>query len=184
MANAARVPLISPGSSHPHTTAGKPYAFRITFLDAFQGEVMARVARDDVGAQTAAVLYDVADAYSRSIAEVFRDVFAASGGEVSAFEAYTTGTADFRAELGRIRERQPDVLFLPCYTDTALAQGAQARELGIGATLLGVDGWTPPRIAAHPAFDGAFMAGAWGRRLRRGPRGRRGLCRGVSPGLR
>ncbi len=161
VADAAHVPVVSPGSSHPATTADKPYAFRVTVLDSFQGEVMARLAREDLEAETAAVLYDVANAYSRDMAEVFRQVFEASGGEVTAFETYTTGALDFRDGLGRIRERQPEVLFLPCYTDEALVQGAQARELGVTATFLGVDGWTPARIAEHPGFDGSYMAATW-----------------------
>lgn len=161
VANAAHVPMVSPGSSHPETTAGKPYAFRVSFLDAFQGEVMARFARDDLRARTGAVLYDVAEAYSRYMAEVFRDVFTASGGEVTAFEPYMTGDVDFRESLARIRERQPEVLFLPGYTEAALLQGAQARQLGLTSTLLGVDGWTPARVAEQPDLEGSFMSASW-----------------------
>ena len=46
-------------------------------------------------AESAAVLYDVANDYSRDIATVFRQVFEASGGQVHAFETFVTGETAF-----------------------------------------------------------------------------------------
>src|SRR4029077_7162607 len=42
LADDARIPMISPMSSNPSTTAGHRYVFRLAFLDDVQGTVLAR----------------------------------------------------------------------------------------------------------------------------------------------
>lgn len=113
VAEQARIPLISPVSTNPETTANKRYVFRTTFVDPFQGQVMARFAFRNLGAQKAAVLYDVASAYNRGIAEVFKQAFEENGGQVVAFESYTTGQQQLSAQFDRIRASRSDVLFCP-----------------------------------------------------------------------
>lgn len=161
VANHARIPMISSGSTHPRTTAGKDCVFRVAFLDSFQGRVMARFAIDDLGATSASVLYDVASAYSRNVAAVFQRVFAAAGGRVVASESYTTGDQDFRDQLLRIRDGKPQVLFLPNFRDDVVAQTSQARRLGIDAAFLGSDSWTPPALTWQPELEGAFLSLHW-----------------------
>ncbi len=149
--------MIAPMSTNPETTAGKKWVFRIPYLDTVQGAVLARFAAQVRGAREAAVLYDAADSYSRTLAEVFRDTFTDLGGAVSEFASYTTDQArDFRAPLGRIARAEPEVLLLPNYAADARAQARQARAMGIRATLLGGDGWDTDSFAADPAFDGSF----------------------------
>lgn len=160
-ANAARIPFISPASTHPQTTAHKPYVFRATFTDDVQGRALARLAYEDLEARTAAVVYDVSNNFSRNLADVFRQTFEEAGGAVVAAEPFTSLSADPDARWKRVREQQPDVLFLPIYTDEALVQAARARQLGITATFLGADSWTPSRLVEEPAFEGALIAGAW-----------------------
>ena len=66
VAEQARVPLISPTSTNPQTTEDKTYVFRVSFIDTFQGRVMAQFAAEDLGAQRAAVLYDIASEYNQN----------------------------------------------------------------------------------------------------------------------
>ena len=77
--------MISPWSTNPKTTEGKKFVFRACFIDDFQGQVMAKFARENLKAQTAAVLYDVASEYNKGIAEFFKKFFEAAGGKVVAF---------------------------------------------------------------------------------------------------
>lgn len=161
VAENAHIPMICPTSTHPGTTAGKNYVFRVAFTDPFQGRVLARFAVEELRIPTAAVLYDVANAYNRDIATVFREVFEAAGGRVVAWESYTTGDQDFRAQLIRIRNRKPGVLFLPNFDVEVVAQARQARQLGIDAILLGSDAWTPETLAQRPELDGAFTTQHW-----------------------
>ena len=65
VANANKTPMISPWSTNPATTKGRPYVFRACFLDPFQGPVAAKFATAEFGAKKAAVLFDIAsDSYN------------------------------------------------------------------------------------------------------------------------
>jgi branched-chain amino acid transport system substrate-binding protein len=46
IADAAGIVMISPWSTNPRTTAGRPYVFRTPFLDTFQGAIDAQFASD------------------------------------------------------------------------------------------------------------------------------------------
>lgn len=62
-------PMISPTSTNPKTTLDRPFVFRACFLDNFQGEVMANFAITELKAGKAAVLYNIASAYPKGLAE-------------------------------------------------------------------------------------------------------------------
>ena len=157
LAEQAKMPMISPRSTHQGTTQGKAYVFRATFTDEFQGDVITRFAYDSLGSQRAAVLYDIASPYNRGLAEVFRQVFTASGGTVVAFESYTTGDTDFQNQLERLREANPDVVFLPNYENEIPNQARQIRQAGIKATLLGADSWgSMEQEDRIPELEGAY----------------------------
>mgnify|MGYP005838265439 CR=1 FL=1 len=156
IAEQARAPMISPWSTNPKTTQGKRYVFRAAFTDDFQGRVVAAFARSHFKAQRAAVLYDVASEYNKGIAEIFRQAFTEMGGQVVAFETYTTGDKDFLAQLTKIKSARPDVLFLPNYYSEVPLQVQQAHMLGITIPILGSDSWGSKEIIT---LGGADMEG-------------------------
>lgn len=161
LAESDRVVMIAPMSTNPETTAGKSFVFRVPFLDTFQGLVIARLARERLGAERAAVLFDAAGDYNRTLADEFRKVFTAAGGAITAFETYTSDrNTDFTAQLMRIAAGRPDVLFLPNYAADVERQAEQARALGLTAVLLGGDGWDRS-FAAERTFDGSYAVWQW-----------------------
>lgn len=160
-ANDARVPMLTPGATDPAVTAGKPFAFRVTYTDPVQGSGMARFAREELSATTAAVLYDVTNETSRGLARVFRESFTAAGGEMVAFESFVAGREEIEEQLERIRAARPEVLFLPNFTTLVREQAQQLRSLGISATLLGGDSWSSAILAEVPELDGSYLAAAW-----------------------
>jgi branched-chain amino acid transport system substrate-binding protein len=161
LAESSRIVMVAPMSTNPETTAGKSYVFRIPYLDTFQGFVLARFARETLRSVRAAVLYDVAGDYNRTLAEEFRRAYEARGGTVTSFETYTTDrNTDYSVQLQRIRERSPDVLFLPNYAADVRLQAAQARSSGITAVLLGGDGWDHA-FAREALFDGSYVTWHW-----------------------
>jgi branched-chain amino acid transport system substrate-binding protein len=147
IAESSKVVLISPWSTNPKTTLDaqtdqpKKYVFRAAFIDPFQGRVVAKFALDNLGAKNAAVLYDVASDYNKGIAEFFKQTFEENGGTVVAFETYTTGDKDFTAQLTKIKDTNPDVIFLPNYYSEVPLQIQQAHRLGITVPFLGSDSW-------------------------------------------
>jgi branched-chain amino acid transport system substrate-binding protein len=162
VAEDAEIPMVSPMSSSPATTEGKRFVFRLASLDAEQGRVMGEFAARELGVLRAAVLYDVSTDYSRTLAEMFRDAFEKSGGRVVAFESFGRDEPlDYREKLDRIRDSDPDALYLPNDSERVEAQIVQARERGIRATLLGGDTWDLERFRALPESEGAYIAHQW-----------------------
>lgn len=149
--NSAKVPLIATTATNPTVTVAEdgsvvPYTFRVCFIDPFQGTVAGQFAIKDLSAKTAAVLYDVGDEYSQFLGQYFTEAFMKGGGTVVANEAFRSGELDFRAQLGKIKSGNPDVLFIPTMQKEAALAAKQARDLGITAVLLGGDGWGSPDI--------------------------------------
>jgi branched-chain amino acid transport system substrate-binding protein len=162
--NSAKIPLIATTATSPKVTVQDdgsvvPYTFRVCFIDPFQGTVAAQFAAKDLQAKKAAVLYDVGDEYSQFLAKYFTDAFTKAGGQIVAQEAFRSGELDFRAQLGKIKEGQPDVLFIPTMQKEAALASKQARDLGITATLMGGDGWGSPDLVdlAGKAVEGAYF---------------------------
>jgi branched-chain amino acid transport system substrate-binding protein len=143
----SKVLMVAPWSTNPKTTqdsrsgAPKKYVFRACFTDPFQGQVLAKFAKDNLKANKAAVLFDVASDYNKGLAEIFKASFEKLGGTVPAFESYTTNDKDFSAQLTKIKNAAPDVLFLPNYYTEVPLQVQQAHRLGINVPVLGSDSW-------------------------------------------
>jgi branched-chain amino acid transport system substrate-binding protein len=150
---AAQVIMISPWSTNPKTTAGRKFVFRACFVDDFQGQVMAKFARNTLKAQTAAVLYNGSLEYNKGIAEYFQKFFEADGGKVVAFESYPKDARDLSPQLTIIKAAHPDVLFLPNYYNEVPLQVQQARRLGISCPFIGSDSWGSPEILTLCGVD-------------------------------
>jgi len=151
VAETFKCPMISPWSTNSKTTLdeeGKPkkYVFRACFIDPFEARVLAKFVLNNIKAKTAAVLFDVASEAPNGQANLFKEVFEQNGGQVVAFETYTTGDRDFSAQLTKIKALNPEVIFLPAYYNDAAGIARQARQQGITAQLVGSDAWSSPEI--------------------------------------
>jgi branched-chain amino acid transport system substrate-binding protein len=135
--------MISPWSTNPDTTLNRPWVFRAAFLDPFQGPVAADFAMEQFGAKTAAVLFALANDYSKGLAEIFKSDFEKKNGpdSVVAFESYGDKDQDFSAQLTKIIAAKPDFIFLPNnYNEVALIV-KQAHDLGWTGPFMGADAW-------------------------------------------
>ncbi len=147
VAEANKMPMISPWSTNPKTTidatTGQPkkYVMRACFIDDFQGVVAAKFAMTELGSKKPAVLYDVASEYNKGIAEIFKRTMEENGIQVVAFETYTTGDKDFSAQLTKIIQSGADSLFLPNYYTEVPLQVQQAHKLGFKGVIFGSDSW-------------------------------------------
>ncbi|OGC80495.1 MAG: ethanolamine utilization protein EutJ [candidate division Zixibacteria bacterium RBG_16_43_9] len=142
----AKVPMITPSSTNPKVTQVGDYIFRVCFLDPFQGEVMAKFARNTLKTSKAAILKDIKNDYSVGLAQFFTETFKNLGGAVIAEESYSEGDIEFRAQLTSLKAKKPDVIFIPGYYTEVGLIARQARDLGITIPLIGGDGWDSPRL--------------------------------------
>ncbi|MEW6720800.1 MAG: ABC transporter substrate-binding protein [Thermodesulfobacteriota bacterium] len=160
---AARIPALTPTGTNPKITVAdgkrKGYMFRSCFIDPFQGTVMARFARETLKKSTAAVLYDASNDYSKGTAEVFRESFPKFGGKIIAYEAYGKDDVDFSALLTKVKASGAEALYLPDYYGKVGLIAKQAREKGVKALLIGVDGWDSPDLVkiAGDAIEGGYF---------------------------
>ena len=161
---AAKVPTISPTATNPKVTVAdgkrKDYMFRACFIDPFQGAVMAKFSRETLKGESAAVLFDASNDYSKGIAEVFRDAFRKQGGKVAAFESYGKDDVDFSALLTKVKASGADVLFLPDYYNKVGLIAKQVQEKGLKVRLVGPDGWDSPDLVkiAGSAIEGGYFS--------------------------
>lgn len=159
-AQAAKVPMISPSSTNPAVTQIGNYIFRACFIDAFQGDVMARFAFNTLKARKAAIMLDYNSPYSRGLTDFFELSFTKLGGEVVSKQSYTQGDADFKGQLSSIKATEPDVVYLPGYYGDIAIIAKQARQLNITQPLLGGDGWDAPELwqLAGDALNGSYIS--------------------------
>jgi branched-chain amino acid transport system substrate-binding protein len=136
-------PLISPWSTNPDTTKGRPWVFRAAFLDPFQAPVVVNFASKQFGAKTAAVMFDVSNDYSKGLADIFRVKWEEKHGKgtVVAFESHGTKDQDFSAQLTKLLAAKPDFIFLPENYNIVALIVKQAHDLGWKGPFMGSDAW-------------------------------------------
>lgn len=142
----AGVPMITPSSTNPKVTEIGDYIFRACYIDPFQGQMIAKSAKETLGFTRAAVLRDTKNDYSVGLANFFSEAFQALGGTIVADEAYGEGDQDFKAQLTVIKSKKPQVLVVPGYYTEVGLIARQSRELGLDVPLLGGDGWDSDRL--------------------------------------
>lgn len=151
------MPVLSPTATHNDVTLNASNVFRACYTDPYQGATAAKFATEQLGAKTAAVLYNIEDAYSDGLANAFNTKFAEIG-TVTDFEGYTTKDADFKAVLTKIADKDPDVIFLPDYTAKVGVILSQIKELGIDVIAIGGDGWDGIEADYADVAEGHYFA--------------------------
>jgi len=160
IAEAKGVVQISPTSTNTGVTLNpdgstKKYIFRACFIDPFQGLVMAKFALKQ-GKKTAFIMFDKGNDYVLGLAEAFEKSFTEGGGSIVGKEAYTGQDTDFSAILTKVADSKAEVLFLPDYYNIVNLVGAQAKERGVTAVMMGGDGWDSSDLDLAASAGGFF----------------------------
>lgn len=147
IAQAAKIPLLTPASTNEKVTMTGDYIFRSCFTDNFQGVVMAKFAYETLSKRKAAIIVDNSSDYSKGLQSVFKAEFTRLGGAVIEDNyTYTQKDTDFRSLLRKVKAASPDVVFLPGYYSEVGLILKQAREMGLEMPFLGGDGWDSPKL--------------------------------------
>ena len=159
IAQAARIPMISPASTNPDLTKKGSYIFRVCFIDPFQGPVMAKFALNHLKARRIAMLVSTSSAYSVGLSRYFRAAFESAGGVIALEQKYQEGDKDFRAQLTAIRAANVDAIFNPGYYNEGALMVVQARDLGIKVPMFGADSWEAQALInlGGKAIEGAYL---------------------------
>ena len=161
----ANVPFLSTTGTNPKVTVDdktgqvRHTAFRMCFIDPFQGTVAAQFAAKTLKLKTAAIIYDVGSDYASWLGKYFTEEFTKQGCKVVANEAFRSGELDFRAILGKIKGTNPELVFIPGQQKEAALIMKQATDLGFKVKYMGGDGWGSPDLVTlgGPATEGSYF---------------------------
>jgi branched-chain amino acid transport system substrate-binding protein len=151
----AGLPMISPSATNPDITSLGSFIWRICMTDAVQGKGLADYSVTTLGKKNIAVMYDSSD-YGRGLADAYASGVTAAGGAIVGKEQYATGDTDFKAQLTKLKGKNPDLLFLSGYYPEGAKIAQQARELGMTVQMLGSDGYASDEL---PKLGGAAVEG-------------------------
>lgn len=140
VAQANGIPMISNISTNPDVTRIGDCIFRVCYNDLFQGRVMAKFARKEVGAKRVLILRDLTSDYSIGLTKTFQASFQKLGGRVSGIIDYRGRQPSFRGMADAIRKAAPDAVFLPGHDDSGAIIEEMARNR-LKVVVLGGDGW-------------------------------------------
>ena len=146
IAQANKIPMISPSSTNPEVTLKGNYIFRVCFIDPFQGAVMAKFAANSLKVKKVAILKDVKNDYSIGLSQFFTKTFKSLGGEIIIEQSYSANDIDFKSQLTAIKSKSPDAIYVPGYYTEVGLISRQAKELGLNVPLLGGDGWDSEKL--------------------------------------
>ncbi|MBE6011406.1 MAG: hypothetical protein E7234_02475 [Lachnospiraceae bacterium] len=137
---AAGIPNMVSTASAPDIPFIGNYVFRINVGDVVAAQQNADYIVENMGIKKMAVIYDNTDygvAYKDALIERAKSLDC----EISAVEVFVGSgqDRDFTVQLTKIKETNPEALFLSCYGPDAGLICDQARKLGFEGTFLGLD---------------------------------------------
>ena len=135
----ATVPVLL-GATGANVTETGDFLFLVASSNALQAKLMAQFAVNELGAKSAAMIWQNEDVYSIGFIEAFDANFQALGASIVASEVYEKGDTMFEMQLSAIKETSPDVLFLASFPPENPLIMKQARDMGIESTFIGSDG--------------------------------------------
>lgn len=162
IADKERVPVVSSTASNPAVTVNpstgkvRPYMFRITYTDPYQGMIIADYLIKKAGVKKIAIIGDIGDAYSEGLTEFVKKRADELGVE-NKFWAYRGGDVDFRAQLTEAKAWGADAVALTMlYKEMGLVI-KQAAELDWKPVFMGGDGYSPNIFEiAGKAMEGTY----------------------------
>ena len=116
-----------------------------------------------LGYRKAAIVYDETDLFSVDGAEVMRDALTANGVEILATETFQSGDTDFSAQLTRIKDLNPNVIFVSALPPDKPEILIQAEKIGIpdSATFIINTLTTADVLAAGDSAEGTIAFTSW-----------------------
>ncbi len=133
--------------------------FFLTQPSAFQqAAIIASYAIHELKMNSFAMLYTPSNSYALYLAKGFEHYVKKQGKTLVGKFEFQAGDQDYRAQLTKIRELNPDGLFIPNYVTENANAVKQARELGVKSRFLGNNSWYKPMDeVAGAAADGAYF---------------------------
>ena len=132
----AKVVLFSPASSSPKLSGISKFFFRDWPSDVLEARVLAKFVWNKLKVKRVAILY-VNNDYGLGLMNEFKGKFTGLGGRIVQMETYPQGARQFRKQLIKIKNADPEAIYLAGYHREMALATKQIRELGMGMQILG-----------------------------------------------
>jgi branched-chain amino acid transport system substrate-binding protein len=139
------IPVISPTATNVTISEqnkdrqGRVWSFRNVYRDDYQGNFLANYAKEVLGLEKIAVFYENND-YGIGLKNAFVEEAKNIGLTVVGEEGYVKGSTDFTPQLTKLKNADPDGLFISGYYNEGALIADQAQKLGMDVAKFGADG--------------------------------------------
>lgn len=156
VANRKKIPMITPSSTNPDVTKTGPYAFRVCFIDDFQGQMGAEFAVKALGKKKIGLLFASDDLYSSGLATEFKKAIGPLGGEIVLEKSFLKTESNFTTFLAEMKGKSPEIIYAPVYYNQMIPLARQAKAEGMpGEMFVGGDGWSDTSLFKE--LEGAYF---------------------------
>jgi branched-chain amino acid transport system substrate-binding protein len=172
--------VIPAASKEDITRQGYKWVFRVNAPANVYARALIDAAMSFGKPKSIAFIYESTD-FGSSLSKVGKEYAAAKGLTVVADEAYQKGAPDYRSTLTKVKEKNPDLVFMVSYVADAILLMRQSRELGlkpqaflgggagfdtaqfegekdISTNVFSVTQWTPDSSKASEEFAARYKA--------------------------
>jgi branched-chain amino acid transport system substrate-binding protein len=152
--------ILSPVATEPGIDRIGPWVFQTMTSSEAEIIAVAHVAAGELGLSRIAYL-SLNDPGSRRVEQLFRAEVERSGGVICASEFYPEGSTDFHENIERLRESDPEALFIASDTEDLILILPQLSFYEFGVQLLGTSAWNSRRLIrmAGRDMEGAVFPG-------------------------
>ena len=159
-----QVVAISPTSAARSLSAIGDFIFRTALTTDVLIPSGVRITQEKLGYKKVATIYDEIDLFSTDSDAVVKEALTANGVEILTTETLQTGETDFSAQLTRIKDSNPDAIFISAAVTETPEIMIQGRQLGIPADvpfLISVTFASSQIELAGDAAEGAITFTSW-----------------------
>lgn len=151
------------GTTAPGITDLGNFIFRNAIPGKLGIPITVEKAHQKFGFKKVAILYSNNNDQMVGEHQIYTDLFKKMGLDVVADETFADKDTDFSAQLTKIQQANPDVIFVAgLYQESALI-AKKAREMGMNQPIIGGNGFNSPAYIkqAGAAADGSLVATPW-----------------------
>ncbi len=140
-----KVILFSGSATNSKITEAGDYIFRNAPSDTFQGKFAAEFVYNQLGARKVVVEY-ANDEYAAGLKDVFVKRFTELGGQILLSQAHDRGATDLRTQIVKIKDTNPDAIYMATFPVDGGNFLKQTKELGVKTTIIGPETMDDPQV--------------------------------------
>lgn len=163
IANSAKTVVFGTSNTASGITDIGPYVFRNSVMESDVLPVVIKRAIGHFKLSKVAVIYGNDDAFTKSGYDAFKAALETNSLPVTTTVTYAKGDVDFKAQLTKIKETNPDAIVCSCLAEEAANIILQTRSLGMKQPFIGGNGFNSPKLfeIAKGAADNTLLGSPW-----------------------